>query len=247
MGYADLALPCFPSFFSRKSPPRDLVITGKKMAGSAAAPLILLGAYYYTWCPRPPLTSLFHLASHRHYVPAELRFRTDTASRRTCRYGVGEQWEVFPRPWEPTLGEYRSADSEVIQKHHAWAKSAGLDFLAVSWGGDGTRAPKVTALDPQARPRHRRAATLMPRPCVQRGDNAGVSGSCRLSDTAGRHHRPDCGGVELQRGAEYRVEGWTQPVQWWTPSVRAPPLDFGSCMTASTCGAEGGVGRRTWT
>ncbi|KAJ1480668.1 hypothetical protein T484DRAFT_1809835 [Baffinella frigidus] len=60
------------------------------MAGGVAAPLIILGAYYYTW------------------------------------YGVGEQWQVFPRPWEPTLGEYRSADPLVMQKHHAWAKRAGV-------------------------------------------------------------------------------------------------------------------------
>ena len=31
-------------------------------------------------------------------------------------YGVGEQWQVFPRPFEPTMGEYRSADDAVMRQ-----------------------------------------------------------------------------------------------------------------------------------
>jgi hypothetical protein len=48
-------------------------------------------------------------------------------------YGVGEQWQVFPRPFEPTMGEYRSADASVMRQHHAWARHACIDFFAVSW------------------------------------------------------------------------------------------------------------------
>ena len=112
-------------------------------------------------------------------------------------YGIGEQWQVFPRPFEPTMGEYRSADAAVMQQHHAWAKEACIDFFAVSWGGDGTRSPK--------------------------GDPGGAMGTCSLVDAHGVHSRPVChdaGGAEIEaeRGKEYRVEGWQQPMQWWTPS-----------------------------
>jgi hypothetical protein len=41
-------------------------------------------------------------------------------------YGIGEQWSLYPRPWQPTLGEYRSADRAVMEQHHKWAKLAGI-------------------------------------------------------------------------------------------------------------------------
>jgi len=111
-------------------------------------------------------------------------------------YGIGEQWQVFPRPFEPTMGEYRSADDAVMRRHHAWAKEACIDFFAVSWGGDGTRAPKTQGK---------------------------FSGVCSLTDAKGSHTRPVCrsergGPIVAERGHEYRVEGWKEPMQWWSPS-----------------------------
>ena len=114
-------------------------------------------------------------------------------------YGIGEQWQVFPRPHEPILGEYRSADDAVIRQHHAWAKAACIDFLAVSWGGDGTRAPK---------------------------DKRTPAGRCELADSKGVHNRPVCHKIHegkeveipLVRGEEYAIEGWKGAMQWWSPS-----------------------------
>ena len=47
-------------------------------------------------------------------------------------YGVGEQWQVFPRPFEPTMGEYRSADDavmrQVVSARHLCRANAGVCF-----------------------------------------------------------------------------------------------------------------------
>ena len=85
-------------------------------------------------------------------------------------------------------------------QHHAWAKEACIDFFAVSWGGDGTRAPK--------------------------GGQGVVSATCSLVNSKGVHTRPECHKegsgerVELERGHEYKVQqaGWLEPLQWWSPS-----------------------------
>jgi hypothetical protein len=61
-------------------------------------------------------------------------------------YGVGEQWQVFPRPFEPTMGEYRSADASVMRQHHAWARHACIDFFAVSWQAHSQKYSPVLSL-----------------------------------------------------------------------------------------------------
>ena len=114
-------------------------------------------------------------------------------------YGIGEQWRLYPRPWQPILGEYRSADMSTIEQHHKWARSAGIgetsmvfslqnggllcmyyssDFFAVSWGGDGTRS----------------ASHLKDKP---------VTGICKVLDSEGQHTRPQCEGG-LKHGHQYR-------------------------------------------
>ncbi|EKX30932.1 hypothetical protein GUITHDRAFT_149606, partial [Guillardia theta CCMP2712] len=116
-------------------------------------------------------------------------------------YGFGEQWQVFPRPFEPVLGEYKSFDASVMKLHHQWARAACIDFFAVSWGGDGTRAPNK---------------------------QGSVDGQCKLVDSEGKHSRPRCTRegkeVEPARGKQYVVEGWKEPLQWWSPSGEVDQL-----------------------
>ena len=39
-----------------------------------------------------------------------------------------------------------------MKLHHQWARAACIDFFAVSWGGDGTRAPnKQGSVDGQCK------------------------------------------------------------------------------------------------
>lgn len=46
----------------------------------------------------------------------------------------------------PVLGEYDSREEEVINRHIAWAKEAGIDFFAVSWWGPN-EATDITLKD----------------------------------------------------------------------------------------------------
>jgi len=113
-------------------------------------------------------------------------------------YGIGEQWQVFPRTFEPTLGEYKSADSGIMAKHHEWAKQANIDFFAVSWGGDGTRFA----------PSHDKER----------------AGSCRLTDKDGSHIFPRCtskdgsGEGDPDNKGIYNVDGWDAAMLFWKPS-----------------------------
>eukprot|EP00288_Rhodomonas_lens_P018291 CAMPEP_0177692450 /NCGR_PEP_ID=MMETSP0484_2-20121128/1858_1 /TAXON_ID=354590 /ORGANISM="Rhodomonas lens, Strain RHODO" /LENGTH=369 /DNA_ID=CAMNT_0019203165 /DNA_START=210 /DNA_END=1315 /DNA_ORIENTATION=- len=113
-------------------------------------------------------------------------------------YGIGEQWEVFPRTFEPSMGAYNSSEKYVMDAHHRQGKEACIQFFATSWGGDGSRSPK--GVDP----------------------NQEVSGACELYDEKGNSIIPRCTRdgkqIELQRGSTYRIEGWDEPMQWWTPS-----------------------------
>lgn len=113
-------------------------------------------------------------------------------------YGIGEQWEVFPRTFEPSMGTYNSSEKFVMDTHHRQGKEACIQFFATSWGGDGIRSPK--GIDPSQE----------------------VSGVCELVDEKGLHSEPRCTKdgerIELRRGRTYRVEGWDEPIQWWTPS-----------------------------
>jgi hypothetical protein len=68
-------------------------------------------------------------------------------------YGVNDR--PLPRDWEhvlrrklepvqaPAAGLYRSDDAEVIRRHIAQSKRAGLDFWAVSWWGPGTATDRT--------------------------------------------------------------------------------------------------------
>ncbi|WP_254279323.1 glycoside hydrolase family 99-like domain-containing protein [Haloarcula marina] len=46
----------------------------------------------------------------------------------------------------PTLGEYNSRNPAVIDQHVQWAEQSGIDFLSMSWWGEGTW-PDVTIKD----------------------------------------------------------------------------------------------------
>eukprot|EP00961_Rhodomonas_salina_P197977 2671402-Rhodomonas_salina.2 len=50
-------------------------------------------------------------------------------------YGIGEQWEVFPRTFEPSMGAYNSSEKYVMDAHHRQGKEACIQFFATSWGG----------------------------------------------------------------------------------------------------------------
>lgn len=43
----------------------------------------------------------------------------------------------------PSLGEYNSAEKDVINQHIDWASGHGIDFFAVSWWGIGSREDEV--------------------------------------------------------------------------------------------------------
>eukprot|EP00960_Hanusia_phi_P061078 764725-Hanusia_phi.AAC.1 len=120
-------------------------------------------------------------------------FLASATSSHGCAHPCAPQ--VFPRPFEPVLGEYKSFDDGVMRLHHEWAREACIDFFAVSWGGDGTRAPNK---------------------------KGAVDGHCRLVDDSGKHTKPRCTKdgekVPPERGKQYAVDGWKEPVQWWSPS-----------------------------
>eukprot|EP00292_Cryptomonas_paramecium_P019389 CAMPEP_0113661578 /NCGR_PEP_ID=MMETSP0038_2-20120614/53_1 /TAXON_ID=2898 /ORGANISM="Cryptomonas paramecium" /LENGTH=122 /DNA_ID=CAMNT_0000576287 /DNA_START=184 /DNA_END=549 /DNA_ORIENTATION=+ /assembly_acc=CAM_ASM_000170 len=105
-------------------------------------------------------------------------------------YGIGEQWSLYPRPWQPVLGEYKSIDQSVIRKHHDWGKQAGIDFFAVSWGGDGTRS----AMHKKDQP---------------------VVGHCKIIKDGNTHTKPVCDDGGPKHSQVYSIEGWREPAQWW--------------------------------
>eukprot|EP00961_Rhodomonas_salina_P036526 490556-Rhodomonas_salina.1 len=153
-------------------------------------------------------------------------------------YGVGEQWQVFPRTFEPTMGEYHSASDDVMRIHHSQGQEACLDFFAVSWGGDGTRSHGKHRIDSAPEP----VVGTVPLPAIhdcfpcevllRRPLNSralSFAGRCVVHDSDGVHMSPFCtdnegNEVEPARGHLYKVQGWKEAMRWWTPSADVDTL-----------------------
>jgi len=61
----------------------------------------------------------------------------------------GGEWSL-ESPSTPVLGNYNSADTEIIEQHIDWCRSAGITWLNVSWWGEGSHEDerlKNTILD----------------------------------------------------------------------------------------------------